>query len=382
MNKKTEGFFLPYLILILALGVSCSPAVSGDPRPHPLDTPLLHQTEVVEYKPAPASPIPSVAPSSTTSPSPTATEIVFSFGQELTIDYLRGMQITGSEITIEEELPPGSNYQRYLASYLSEGYKIFGLLTVPFGDPPPGGFKAVVFNHGYIPPAEYNTLERYAAYVDYLAQSGFVVYKIDYRGHGQSEGYPSGSYFSPAYTIDAISALKSLQSLEYIDPAGIGMWGHSMAGNLVLRAMLVEPDIQAGVIFAGAVYSYEDFSTYGISDRSYRPPATPEGQPEVEQLTYSRIVFEMYGWPNLETPYWQAVSLTENLSYLSAPIQIHHAENDLVVDINYSYGLAAQLQIQNIPYQFFIYEGGGHNISSPYFDQAMQRTVQFFQDNL
>ena len=24
------------------------------------------------------------------------------------------------------------------------------------------------------------------------------------------------------------------------------MWGHSMAGNLVLRAMLIEPDIKAG----------------------------------------------------------------------------------------------------------------------------------------
>ena len=34
----------------------------------------------------------------------------------------------------------------------SEGNKIYGLLTVPFGDPPEGGFKAIVFNHGYIPP--------------------------------------------------------------------------------------------------------------------------------------------------------------------------------------------------------------------------------------
>ena len=42
------------------------------------------------------------------------------------------------------------------------------------------------------------------------------------------------------------------------------MWGHSMAGNLVLRAMLIEPEIKAGVIWAGAVYSYDDFAKYGI----------------------------------------------------------------------------------------------------------------------
>lgn len=382
MDKTLNLTVLLSLILVLALGAGCQtllPAESGQV----LDaTPLPVQTEIGGKAPETVSSSPSPAPSSTPSPTPTATEIIFSFGKELTIAYLREMQITGSEITIEEKLSPGSNYQRYLASYISQGNKIYGLLTMPSGDPPPGGFKAVVFNHGYIPPDVYNTLERYTAYVDYLARSGFVVFKIDYRGHGQSQGYPSGSYFSPGYTIDAISALKSLQTLDDVDPEGIGMWGHSMAGNLVLRAMLVEPEIKAGVIFAGAVYSYEDFLTYGISDNTYRPPATEENLPEIEQLTSSRILFETYGWPDLDTPYWQAVSLTDNLFYLASPIQIHHAENDPVVNIAYSYGLAEQLQIHHKPYEFFIYEGGGHNLISPYFDQAMLRTVQFFQDNL
>ncbi|MEJ2448011.1 MAG: hypothetical protein P8Y37_08745 [Anaerolineales bacterium] len=115
-------------------------------------------------------------PSSTRqlSPTPTATEAVFEVGKELTIDYLRDLEISGSPISIEEKLPPGSNYQRYLASYQSEGNTIYGLLTVPFGDPPPGGFKAIVFNHGYIPPTSYRTLERYVAYVDSLLRILFL----------------------------------------------------------------------------------------------------------------------------------------------------------------------------------------------------------------
>jgi len=182
--------------------------------------------------------------------------------------------IAGSAITIEQPLESGANYARYIASYVSEGNKIYGLLTVPFGDPPEGGFKAIVFNHGYIPPDQYVTTERYVAYVDALARAGFVVFKIDLRGFGNSEGEPEGSYFSPAYTIDAIGALKSLQTLDYVDPDGIGMWGHSMAGNLVLRAMLIEPAIRAGVIWAGAVYSYDDFSRYSITDASYNPSSS------------------------------------------------------------------------------------------------------------
>jgi dipeptidyl aminopeptidase/acylaminoacyl peptidase len=327
----------------------------------------------------PATATPAPTSTATALPTPTETEVAFPVGEELTIEYLRGMEIQGSDITLEQTLAPGANYQQYLASYVSQGSRVYGLLTVPFGDPPESGFKAIVFNHGYIPPSIYRTTERYVAYVNYLARSGFVVFKIDYRGNGQSEGEPHGTYFSPDYTIDSIAALKSLQTLDYVDPDGIGMWGHSMAGNLVLRAMLIEPDIKAGVIWSGAVYSYDDFAAYGIHDTSYRPPATPDGP---DRRRRSQEIFEAYGRPDTRVDYWRAVSLTENIDALTAPLQLHHAENDPVVSIRYSEDLAAVLTAKGKEYEFYRYAGGGHNLVSPYFDQAMLRTVQFFRDHL
>ena len=371
------------LVILLLITTGCSFQASA-----PLSK---HQTKLADLETSthtahPATPTasPDLKPTSTSSitPSPTPTEIVFEIGQELTIKYLREMEISGSEIIFHERLSPGYSYVRHLVSYTSEGNQIFGLLTIPFAEPPEGGFKAIVFNHGYIPPDIYQTEERYLAYVDYLARNGFVVLKIDYRGHGNSEGNPSGSYFSPGYTIDAITALKSLQTLDYIDPEGIGMWGHSMAGNLVLRAMLVEPEIKAGVIWAGAVYSYEDFLTYGINDHTYRPPAIPGDLEKDEHLRGTRPIFEINGWPDPESAYWQAVSLTENIEYLTSPIQLHHSEDDPVVNINYSHGLAGALLDNGKNYEFFTYDEGGHNIISPWFDQAMLRTVKFFEDNL
>jgi dipeptidyl aminopeptidase/acylaminoacyl peptidase len=319
------------------------------------------------------------SPTVTVTLTPTATPVVFNVGNELTIDYLRKLEIGGSQITFERELAPTFYYRQYIASYISEGNKIYGLLTVPIMAPPETGFKAIVFNHGYIPPASYRTTERYTAYVDYLARAGFVVFKIDLRGHGDSEGTASGSYYSPGYTIDAVAALKSLQTLDFVDPDGIGMWGHSMAGNLVLRAMLIEPEIKAGVIWAGAVYSYNDLAEYGINDNSYRPPATPEGDAQPRR---SQQIFDAYGRPGSGHPYWQAVSLTANLDLLQSPLQIHHAQDDPVVNIGYSQGLAAALQAQGKAYEFYIYPSGGHNLVSPYFDQAMLRTVEFFRNNL
>jgi dipeptidyl aminopeptidase/acylaminoacyl peptidase len=324
------------------------------------------------------TPTQTVSPTSTIPPTPTEIKI----GSEITINYLRELEIAGSEITFEEKLADRSNYHQHLVSYISEGNKIYGLLTIPFEEHPEGGFKAIIFNHGYIPPTAYRTTERYTAYVDYLARSGFVVFKIDYRGHGESQGEPSGSYFSPGYTIDSIAALKSLQMMDIIDPQGIGMWGHSMAGNLVLRAMLIEQDIKAGVIWAGAVYSYDDFAKYGINDNTYRPPATPESQETPDRRRRSREIFDTYGWPDTQVDYWKAVSLTENIEFLKGPLQLHHAQDDSVVNIGYSLDLAGVLQENGKEYEFYSYEGGGHNLISPYFDQAILRTVEFFRNNL
>ena len=399
MPARNSIFFLFIVIIILA---GCSPSGEGNIE-SPLTSPQQANTtpssppsptaasptqaglptlDPLLITRQPSTPPQTLVPPNTPTPTPSEPEIAEDIGLELTIDYLRDLDITGSEITFEEALPDRSNYHQHLVSYTSEGHKIFGLLTIPFEEPPETGYKAIVFNHGYIPPAAYRTTERYTAYVDYLSRNGFVVFKIDLRGHGQSEGLPTGTYFSPAYTIDAISALKSLQQLDIIDPQGIGMWGHSMAGNLVLRAMLVEPDIKAGVIWAGAVYSYDDFAQYGITDLTYQPPATPETQQTPDPRRATRTIIDTYGRPDTGVAFWKKVSLTENIAILNNPLQLHHAQDDAVVNIAYSLDLAAVLEENEKVYQLYSYDGGGHNLVSPYFEQAMLRTVEFFRENL
>jgi dipeptidyl aminopeptidase/acylaminoacyl peptidase len=398
----SKRLFIVVLFIFLLFVVGCSvTGESGMATPHSADlapgaaVTMIPSATVVDpttadlptinspvFTQQPKIPTQPASPTSTITLTPTETEVVFEVGTENTIKYLRDLEITGSEITFEEELDPRSNYHQHLVSYISDGNKIYGLLTIPFLEPPEGGFKAIVFNHGYIPPTAYRTTERYTAYVDYLARTGFVVFKIDYRGHGESEGEPSGSYFSPDYTIDSITAFKSLQMMDIIDPHGIGMWGHSMAGNLVLRAMLIEPDIKAGVIWSGAGYSYDDLGKYGIDDNTYRPPESQENQESSERRRRSREIFDTYGRPDTQVDYWKAVSLTENIEFLNSPLQLHHAEDDAVVNIGYSFDLAVVLQENGKEYEFYSYEGGGHNLNSPYFDQAILRTVEFFRNNL
>jgi len=298
--------------------------------------------------------------------------------EDLTIPYLAKREYK-STLGSLNEFARNSNYTSYLTSYDSDGLRINGLLTVPNVADSNNNEKypAVVFIHGYIPPTQYKTLVNYASHVDYLAKNGFVVFKIDLRGHADSEGEPGGAYYSSDYIIDALNARAALAASDFVNADKIGLWGHSMAGNVVFRSLAAKGDIPAAVIWAGAVYSYEDFQQFGINDDSYRPPDT-----NAERVRRRRELFETYGEFSADSDFWQKVPATNYLSNIKGAIQIHHAANDNVVDINYSRNLSSILDKTSITHELYEYTSGGHNLTGDSFNLAMQRTVDFFREHL
>ncbi len=300
---------------------------------------------------------------------PTPTPYPF---RELTIPYLRERkyQSTIENKSVEYE---SASYTAYIASYHSDGLKINGLLTQPNGKMPAGGWPAIVFIHGYIPPAQYSTTAQYYDYVNYLANNGFVVFKIDLRGHDNSEGSPSGAYFSADYIIDTLNAYAALQSSDIVNPNKIGLWGHSMAGNVVMRSFAAKPDIPAVVIWAGAVYSYTDREKYGISDSSYRPP---------QDVTRRQGIRQRLGDYDPNKIFWREFVPTNYLDDLKGAIQINHALDDPVVNIGYSRDLMKLLDETDVPHELREYQSGGHNISGVSFGEAMENTVAFYKKYL
>lgn len=289
---------------------------------------------------------------------------------------MRQTPFPGSQIVLEEELEAGPNYFRYYASYMSEGLKIYGLLTIPFGEMPPGGWPAIVFNHGYIPPDVYRTTERYIAYVDGLARSGYIVFRIDYRGHDRSEGEASGAYGNPGYTVDVLNAVEALQQFPQVDPNRIGMWGHSMGGYLTLRAMVISPDIKAGVIWAGVVASYTDMLNNWRRTGGPTPTPNPSGA-----RRWRNSWMDEYGTPEENPEFWNSISANSYLLDISGPIQLHHGTADTSVPLLFSEQLNQQLLDAGKIVELYTYEGDDHNLSN-YFSQAMLRTIKFYDTYL
>jgi len=362
-----------WLILGVFFIASCAGLQDAAPPTANPSAPAATHTPTATLAPTPT---PSLTPTPTETPTPTPTPTPM---HPLMIEVMRQQVYPGSKVTLEEELDPGSNYDRYIASYQSEGLKIYALLTVPQGEKPESGWPIIVFNHGYIPPDQYRTAERYVAYVDAFARNGYIVFRPDYRGHGNSEGEATGSFGTPDYTVDVLNAMASVMQYPDADPGRVGMWGHSMGGGITLRAMVVTQNIKAGVIWAGMVAPYPDLLEWYRRRSVGRPTPTPYP----DGTTGPRWTQELLAFGTVEEnpAFWASIDPTSYLTELSGPLQLHHGTADESVPVEYSEDLYARLQEAGQASELYLYPNDNHNISNS-FGTAMQRSVQFFDQHV
>lgn len=333
-------------------------------------------------------------PTSTATPSPTPT-LTPTPEHPLMVEVMRRRDYPGSPLTIEETLEPGDNYDRFIASYLSDGNKIYALLTVPHGARPATGWPIIVFNHGYIPPEEYRTTARYVQYVDYFARAGYIVFRSDYRGHGSSEGEARGPYSNPDYVIDVLNGMAAVRAHPAADPERVGMWGHSMGGYITLRAMVISDEIDAGVIWGGVVAPYPDlFNRAGaLATAVAVDPLAVTATAEAAQATataramtatpafpggrWRNSLFDTYGTPEENPGFWDSISSNAYLRDISGPLQLHHAVTDETVPAAASALLYDQMTALGLPVELYLYDNDSHDIDNNFY-LAMRRSLEFF----
>jgi len=121
------------------------------------------------------------------------------------------------------------------------GTPMSGLLYTPpnatAATPAPG----VLAVHGYI-----NSRETQSGFAIEFARRGYVVLALDQTGHG----YSGGAAFSNGF--GGPDGLNYLRSLKTVDPANIGLEGHSMGGWTVLAAAATMPDAYRAVVLEGS----------------------------------------------------------------------------------------------------------------------------------
>jgi dipeptidyl aminopeptidase/acylaminoacyl peptidase len=148
------------------------------------------------------------------------------------------------------------------------------------------------------------------------------------------------------------------------------MWGHSMGGYITVRAMLADPDIKVGVIWAGVVASYPDIMTRWT--RSAPRPNIPE-----RARRWRQQIMEQMGTPEENPAYWASISANSYVDELPGPIQLHHGTNDGSVPLLFSELLYDDIQAAGGESELYVYEGDDHNLSQQ-FNTAMARSIAYF----
>ena len=157
------------------------------------------------------------------------------------------------------------------------------------------------------------------------------------------------------------------------------MWGHSMGGNVTLRDLVVDPsDIKAAVIWGGVVGSYDDL----MNNWQRRVRYVPSARELALRNNNRQKITDTYGTPATNPDFWNAIDPTYFLSDITAPVQLHTGGNDEEVPVDFSQKLYNKLTQLGKTVEYYNYPGGDHNISSPNFEVAMQRSIEFFDKYL
>ena len=142
----------------------------------------------------------------------------------------------------------------------------------------PGKKYPVLFGPVYSNTARNRWAGNYSLIQQLLAKKGYIIVQVDSRG---SNGY--GRAFREEFLLgfaeqdieDYASAVSYMESLDYVDPDRIGIWGSSYGGTLSVYSLLMKPGLfQVGVAAAAAV----DPMFFGTDDVAIvrRPQTHPE----------------------------------------------------------------------------------------------------------
>jgi dipeptidyl-peptidase-4 len=280
-------------------------------------------------------------------------------------------RVDGSRIAFIEENPLDEShpYHPYVASRPStefgtlqaeDGQSLYYRMLKPAGFDAGKRYPVIVYVYGG-PMGQSVTNEWDAGFLEILAREGFIVFTIDNRG----TGFRGTAFDAPLYhrmgdveVRDQMVGVNHLKSLEFVDPARIGVWGWSYGGYMTLMSLFTQPDVFAAGISGAPVTDWTLYDTHYTE----RYLGTPQGNPDG----------------------YEASGVFPYAKDLTAPLLLIHGMADDNVLFTNSTKLMKALQDDGRPFDVMTYPGSKHGLTRvPATGQhVFAHILRFFQQHL
>ncbi|HEY1612645.1 MAG TPA: alpha/beta fold hydrolase [Rhizomicrobium sp.] len=282
---------------------------------------------------------------------------------------------------------PALPYATEDVSFRNGAVTLKGTLCLPRGA---GRHPAVILLHGSGPETRWGT-SRYIA--DRFARAGIAALIFDKRGSGESGGDWRSVGFDDL-ARDALAGVAMLAARPEIDPARIGLHGHSQGGAITPLAATLAPGKIAFLIaedsFAGTQHDQDLYRVGNAIDELHLAPdekaramhvytlfvdaargAVPMAAFEKAAAPYRKTKwYDWMGIPPDDSWIWPWARKTGNFDTLPlwrqvhAPVLLVYGEKDALVPVDSSIAeIGAALDTAHTPYAALIVPGAQHNLT-------------------
>ena len=229
-------------------------------------------------------------------------------------------------------------------SYTSrDGLTIHGYLTLPLGVEPKN-LPVVVNVHGGPWARDYWT---YNPEVQFLANRGFAVLQVNYRGstgYGRKFWESSFKQWGKKMQDDVSDGVKWLIEQGIANPEKVGIYGGSYGGYATLAGLAFSPELYAcGVDYVGVSNLFTFLKTI-----------PPYWEPML------KMMYEMVGDPESDSVLLREASPVFHADRIVAPLFVAQGKMDPRVNINESDQMVEAMKKRGVEVEYMIKDNEGH----------------------
>lgn len=229
-------------------------------------------------------------------------------------------------------------------SYTSrDGLNIHGYLTLPLGVEPKN-LPVIVNVHGGPWARDYWT---YNPEVQFLANRGFAVLQVNYRGstgYGRKFWESSFKQWGKKMQDDVSDGVKWLIEQGIANPKKVGIYGGSYGGYATLAGLAFSPELYAcGVDYVGVSNLFTFLKTI-----------PPYWEPML------KMMYEMVGDPEIDSVLLREASPVFHADRIVAPLFVAQGKMDPRVNINESDQMVEAMKKRGVEVEYMIKDNEGH----------------------